>query len=641
MKVVYDWLKEYVGEEMPTVEKLEELLTFHAFEVDGIEKVGNETVIDVKVLPDRSSDCLSHLGIAREISSLIGKPLTKDPLTNLPTLTPVTKKLKVKIENPEYCRRFTSALITGVSVAESPEWLRVRLEALGQRSINNIVDATNYVMFALGQPLHAYDATTFAPHDGVWSFGVRMSKEGEEVTTLSGDVISLTKPVQLIVDGVTDAPIGIAGIKGGKSAEITEATTTVILEAANFNPQITRRGSQNTRLGTDASKRFENDLPPELAAYGLMECVTLILNIAGGVCEGYIDEYPTQKNNSVVSVTRTHIESLLGLTLSDEVIEDIFTRLGFTFTKSGDVWGVTASFERTDIIIPEDVIAEVGRVYGYEHIKSVVPATVPLTELNTRHYYSEKIRDLLIEEGFSEVITSSFRNKDTIELLNALASDKGCLRSSLGENIREVLDRNMPNADLLGIKKVEVFEIGTVFHKTTDGADVTEHMSLCIGVRTKQQGYTAHDDERLKEVVSIIEKNLDVTCTVSYNMGVAEIDLTELLTKLPAPTMYDAYVGGEDAIFTPFSQYPFIARDIALWVPETVAVTYIETIIRENAGPLMVRLALFDEFKKDGRISYAFRLIFQSFERTLTDDEVNTVMEALYAELRSKNFEIR
>ncbi len=642
MKVVYDWIKEYVGEECPSVEKFDELFTFHAFEIEGIEKIGNHDVIDVKVLPDRASDCLSHRGIARELSAIVGKPLVYDPFKKECLLTPTTEKIKVTIENSENCRRFAGALITGISVQESPDWLKERLIALGQRSINNIVDATNYVMFALGQPLHAYDAEKFEMSDGVWHFGVRMSKEGEAVTTLSGDTYTFNADVQLIVNDGTGAPVGIAGIKGGKSAEITESTTTIILESANFNPKITRKGAQSTHLETDASKRFENNLSPELVPYGLKECVDLILKIAGGTCEGYVDEYLTKKDNLAVAVQLPRINALLGLELNEQEVTDILIkRLGFTCAYGDSTWWALAPFERTDITIPADVIAEIGRIHGYEHIASVVPETVPLTEHNSRYHYTEKIKNILVEEGFSEVITSSFRKKDVVELENALASDKKYLRSTLRENVRETLDKNMPNIDLLGVPYEQVFEIGTVFSKTEDDTDVTEHISLSLGVSMKQGGSTPTDDARLVEVAKKLGAELGQSLDMKIDRGVMECNISTLLDTLKAPSEYESYGVSPDVQFTPYSPYPHITRDIALWVPETVSSIEIESLLREKAGTLLVRLSLFDEFKKDDRISYAFRLVFQSGERTLTDDEIGAIMEGIYSEMKEREFEVR
>ncbi len=641
MKVVHEWLKEYVGDSMPDVATCENLFTFHAFEVDGVEVVEGKDVLDIKVLPDRSSDCLSHRGIAHELAALMGTSLVHDPLREEITLTPSVDTIKVTIEDTQACRRFGAALMTGVTIAESPEWLKVRLHALGQRSINNVVDATNYVMLGLGQPLHAYDAAKFPKGAQGWHFGVRMATEGEEVTTLTGDTYTLTPIVQLITDAESGAPAGIAGIKGGKLAEIDASTTSIILEAANFAPQITRKAAQFLKLQTDASKRFENNLSPELVPYALTEVVRLITEIAGGTLEGYTDVYPTPLKNAPVTVSLSQVNALLGMSLTEGLVEDILTRLGFVFTKEGNVWTVTAPWGRTDVTIPADVIADIGRVYGYEHVASVLPTPVPLAERNARQYYSEKIRQTLIAAGCSEVITSSFRKKDVITLQNALASDKGSLRSTLSHNIREALDRNMPNVDLLGLTTLSLFEIGTVFSKTPAGDDVTEHIALAIGVRTKQQGYTPKDDAPLATLVAQIEETLGVSLQGTSDKGVYECNLTEVLNILQAPQAYDVYTPKEPVMFKPFSTYPFISRDIALWVPEAVTAETIEEVIRAHAGALLTRVTLFDSFAKEGRVSYAFRLIFQSYEKTLTDDEIGECMKGIEAALTAASWEVR
>lgn len=641
MKVLHEWLKDYVGEKMPATLHIEKLFTFHAFEIDDIESHEHHTVIDVKVLPDRSSDCLCHRGLAHELAALVGSPLANDPLREPAVLEPKTERLSVTIENTDACTRFSGALISGITIKESPVWLKERLQALGQRSINNVVDATNYVMLSLGQPLHAYDADKF-PHDASgWHFGVRMAREGEVVTTLSNETFTCTPKVQFITEATKDIPVGIAGVKGGKYAEIDGATQNIIIEAANFDSVITRRSSQSLKLQTDASKRFENNLSPELTAYGLRDCVALILDISGGTCEGYVDEYPHPKANVFVTVMHEHIEALLGVQIPPETVESIFGRLGFTFVREANGWSVTAPFERTDICIAEDVIAEVGRVHGYEHITAVVPPTVPLSERNARHYYGEQIRTILVSAGFSEVITSSFRKKDEIELQNALASDKGCLRSSLRNNIIEVLDRNMPNVDLLGLSNVQVFEIGTVFHKHESGRGIVEHVSLAVGVRHKQTGYSPKDDARLTEVLAKLEAALGTSCGAVVKEGVLECNLTELMSKLPAPTGYEAFTPKPDILFAAYSSYPFVSRDIALWVPEETTKESIEAILREEAGELLTRVTCFDEFHKEGKISYAFRLIFQSFERTMTDDEVGVIMGQITTRFSGVGYTVR
>ncbi len=641
MKVLPEALKQYIGNSMPDTSTIEKLFIMHAFEIEEIVRVGEHDVIDVKVLPDRSSDCLCHRGIAHELAALLRKPLEKDPFREEASLEPKTEKLSVALENTENCRRFSGALISGLTIGPSPLWLKSMLESLGQRSINNVVDATNYVMLMLGQPLHAYDADKFPHDEHGWHFGVRMARDREEVTTLSNETYTLTPRVQLITDATSDVPVGIAGVKGGKYAEIHTGTTRVILEAANFDSVITRRSSQSIKLQTDASKRFENDLPPELTAYGLRECAALIIEIAGGTLEGYVDEYPTKKTNPTVHVAEEKVNMLLGVAVPKAEVESILKHLSFSYEPEGDGWNVVAPWERTDVTIAEDVIADIGRVYGYDHVVSVVPPPAPLTEINARHYYSEQIRSILVGEGFSEVITSSFRKKDAIELQNAFASDKGYLRSALKENVREVLDRNMPNADLLSLRSIQVFEIGTVFNRKEVGKGIVEHMALSIGVRGKQTGPTPKDDERLREMISKIEAALGTSLNGVIEKGVFECNLSEVVRALPAPSAYAPFPAPPEITFTPFSQYPFISRDIALWCEEGVTAESVDALMKAEGGELLLHTTLFDEFHKEGKVSYAFRLVFQSFERTLTDMEVGEIMQKITASLTAKGYSVR
>ena len=645
MKVNYNWLKDYVGESLPESTEVERLLTEHAFEIDEIETVAGETVIDVDVLPNRSSDCLCHRGIARELAAILDTQLEHDPLQELPALVE-TDKISVHIADTNACPRFTASLVTGIEVLESPEWLKVRLESLGQRSINNIVDATNYVMYAIGQPLHAYDADLFPQVDGTWQFGVRYGVEGEVVEILPEG--GSTEPRQvvcvgtelLIVDESSNTPIGLAGVKGGNYAGVHAGTTNIIIEAAHFHPTITRKTARRLGIVIDASKRFENECARELPPYAQYEIIELIKQIAGGKYEGSIDVYEQEKKNPAVDVRVAKTNALLGLELTQKQISDIIVRTGSTVSeKEAGVLVCTGPWERTDLLIEADFIEEVGRLYGLDNIQSVVPTADVVAVVNSRQYYSEKIRQTLLRLGFSEVITSSFQKKDAIQLHNALASDKSYVRSTLSKNMHQALDTNFSHTDLLGIRSVQVFEIGTVFDKVEGG--VGEHLSLALGVRQKGGGYTPKDDAPLQAAITELQTSLGVDLEFDMEKGVAEINLSELIEKLPVPAAYDAPVQRTAATYTPVSPYPAMARDIALWVSEgTEASAVIETL-RAPAGELCVRIDLFDEFTKDDQTSYAFRLVFQSKEKTLTDEEVNVVMQQVNAAVEEQGWEVR
>lgn len=646
MIVSHKWLAEYLGTDTPSPEKIEELFTFHAFEVEGQEAVGDDTAIDVKVLPNRGSDCLSHRGIARELATVLGVPMTYDPLATEPTLV-TTDEIVVNIADAEACPRFTAAVITGVTVGESPAWLKERLATLGQRSINNIVDATNYVMYAIGQPLHAYDADLFPKVNGKWRFGVRFGAPGEKVSLLAEGgknedrIITCQGTELLIVDESRNTPIGLAGVKGGAYAGVHAGTKSIIIEAAHFDPAITRKTARRLGIVIDASKRFENRPSPALPLYAQRDIIDLIIKIAGGTCTGVTDIYPQPYVPATVPLTVDHVNRVLGLTLAKDDVSAILERAGITVVANGDALECTGPIERTDLLIPEDLIEEVARLHGFEHVTSVVPETVPLAEINVRHYYGEVIRARLLELGFSEVITSSFRDKDEIQLLNALATDKSCLRSSIIKNITEVLDKNAGFTDLLGTKDTRVFEIGNVFRKEKSGKGIVERTVVTLGVRIRPSGYSGKEDAVIQSVMKELEALLGVTLSAKVEKGVAEFDLTTLLETLPKPTAYAPAPASVDAVYRPFSVYPSISRDIALWVTAAATKESVQAVIEGAAGPLRVRTTFMDEFVKDGRTSYAFRLVFQADDRTLTDEEVEKPMQEVYAAVAKEGWEVR
>lgn len=645
MKVVHSWLKDYLGDALPEPQKVEELLTFHAFEVDGVEEVAGETVIDVDVLPNRSSDSLCHRGIARELASILAVPLVHDPLKEDIALA-TTDEIEVHIADTEACPRFTASLITGVTVEESPEWLQTRLKAMGVRSINNIVDATNYVMFAIGEPVHAYDADLFPKVDGKWKFDVRFATEGEKVSLLSEGgkeedrIIECVGTELLIVDGSSNTPIGMAGVKGGRFAGVHAGTKNIIIEAAHFNPTTTRKTARRLGIVIDASKRFENEPSRELPPYAQNEIIKLVTDIAGGTFVGWMDEYVKRQTEVEVKVPVLQVNSLLGVHLSTAEIRKYLDNIGAqVVSESNNELLIVSPWERTDLLIAEDYIEEIGRLHGLDKIASVLPEGIKATEVNKTQYYGEKIRQALLEKGFSEVITSSFQKKGDLQLRNSLASDKSYMRGNLSKNITATLDKNFTHSDLLGLSDIRVFEIGTVFEKTE--TSIIEHISLSLGVRLKGNGYTPKDDKLLELGCGAVSEALDVSIKWEGDKGVVEANLSEILEGLPVPTAYEPFIASAPVTYQPVSPYPASARDIALWV---AAGDEAEAVVKKlviAAGPLLVRQTLFDTFTKDNRTSYAFRLVFQATDRTLTDTEINTYMEAINTVANENGWEVR
>lgn len=635
MKVSYNELKKYFDENLLAPEALAEVLTFHAWEVEGQEKVGGDTVLDVKVLPDKSAWALSHRGIAKDISAIIHWPLTHDPLREQRVLEPITHEVVVSVTTPT-CTRYNAALIKGIKVGPSPQWLIDFLTSIGQRSINNVVDITNYVMFGLGQPLHAFDAGKLSHTDG-YKITVRAARNGEKITTLTGEAYSLTTNDTLIVDGDTDTPVGIAGIKGGKIAEVDANTVDIIVESAHFDALATRKSSQRLRLRTDASTRYENGVSRGLTTNGITEAVPLIIQECGGVLVGYVDTNPTPVTRAQVAVSLSKINSVLGVALGMHDVETIIKNwFGYQCNIDGDIISVLPPFERPDLVIAEDMIEEIGRVYGLEHIVSVPIEPIPLREINKRFYYAEALRDALTEIGFSEVFTSSFRDFDEVKLTNALASDKGYLRSEKGiiENMKDVLAKNAPNSDLFGTDQVCVFELGKVFE--VEG----ERDVLVLGVWSKQ-GYVAKKDKKiLDEAVSVLDSLLGVGVS-EIGDGIIVIDVTTAVESLPQPTAYTHHEKTPDVMYRPFSIYPYSTRDIAFWASVDTTAEEAEKIIRENAGALAQRIDMFDRFEKEGRVSYGFRIVFQSYEKTLTASDSDAMMQAVSSAVSARGFEVR
>ena len=623
MKISRNWLQTYFNDPLPDASTLADALTFHVFEIDGIDPVKpsadghgaspvhssvdfadepQDWVLDVKVTANRGHDCLCHLGIAKEISAILDIPLKAYPHSmKIEDLQKKTDAVAVSIESPELCSRYMAGYIRGVKVGPSPDWLRASLEAIGQRSINNVVDATNYVMFNIGQPLHAFDAgkLTSSEVEPRYAISVRRAREGEKLVALDEKEYTLANSMLVITDTNVDVPIGIAGVKGGMPAGISEATTDIIIESANFNGASVRKTAQVLKLRTDASARFEQGISAELAAYGMRAVVELIVQLAGGEVVGFVDQYPIEPQKISVSVSTSRINTVLGSSLKDTDVTDALRRLGLSSVQEGEVFTVRAPFERLDITIPEDLIEEVGRIIGYDKVPNTELPPLPNPPLvNPNFYAAEKIREELISQDYSEVFTSVFADKGERVIANKIDGVRPYLRNNLTDGLTEALKKNIPNKDLLGLKIIKLFEIGTIWHK-----DSEETVVATIGEKEQVTQRSLGEDSDL--------------------------------------TTYDDLPLSTAIRYQSFSRYPSVVRDIALWTPAGTNADDVLALIRQNAGELLVRSEKFDEFTKGDRTSYAFRLVFQSFERTLTDIEVNTMMESVSTALRARGFEIR
>ena len=458
MKISYNWLKWYIPD-APEEEKLADIVTYHLAEVETVEKLPDgDSVLDIKILPNRAHDLLSHLGIAREIASLLNISFV-DPTPKYKIPPSVPTKLVKTIETPN-CRRYMGRVVRNVKIGPSPEWVVKHLESISQRSINNIVDATNIVMWNCGQPAHVFDLSKVKD----LKLKVRDATKGEKITLLGGAEKTLDETMMVISDDEGNS-LDIAGIKGGKYAELTDKTTDIILECANFDPTSVRKTAQVLNIFTDAKKRFENDLSPELAAYGMRELSSLIAEMCPeATFEDIVDVYPVKQEVRKLSFSLEKISKILGISIAVDEVKDIFKRYNFEYTENGDQFEITVPPMRLDLCIEEDMAEEIGRILGYDRVEGNVPKINFAPKVNDTYAKIVAVRNKFLSEGYSEVMTYAFRDMGEVEVMQS-ASDKKFLRTNLTDGLKESLKLNKINSPLLGLKEVKIFEIGTVFLK--------------------------------------------------------------------------------------------------------------------------------------------------------------------------------
>ena len=619
MKISYNWLKSYIPE-APKAEKLADIFTYHVCEVEDIEKREDEDFIfDIKILPNRAHDLLSHYGIAQEIASLLNIKFI-DPISKykIPHSTSSGQtSLKIEIDSSK-CRRYMGRIIRNVKVGPSPEWVVKHLESIGQRSINNMVDAANLVMFDVGQPTHIFDLDKISSRTILGNsekdsplLVIRQAKDGENLITLDNKDCKLKSSDLIIADSKN--VLAIAGIKGGKMAEVDDNTKDIILEVANFDPTSVRKTAQALNIFTDAKKRFENDLSPELGSYAMLELSALIFEMCPmATFEEIVDVYPLKQKEQKLYFSVDKISKILGTRVSIIEVGNILERYKIGYkndglsAQAGDKFEIVVPPMRLDLAIEEDMAEEIGRIMGYDKVIPNIPKINFKPKENEIYQKISLARNKLLNEGYSEIMTYAFCDKGEVSVL-ASASDKKFLRTNLSDGLKESIKLNNTNAPLLGLNDIKVFEIGTIFKK--------DHEEIHVAYESKKEV----KEMSLDEYTSQVGKNSDV------------------VTHPTDGTLAD-HNFSPSASFHMWSLFPFIVRDVAVWVGEGVKSDEVVKIIKENMSNMVIRgPELFDEFKKDGKISYAFRLIFQSYDRTLTDVEINEVMTQITNKIKEKN----
>ncbi len=706
MKYSYNWLKEYVPK-LPEPKKLVELLTMRAFEVEGMEVVGKDTVLDIKVLFNRAFDCLSHIGMAREIAAIGDYRLrTTDYCPKEDKSLKIKDFLKVEVRDKKLCLRYSARVAVGVTVGESPKWIQERLIACGLRPINNIVDITNYVMLETGQPMHAFDfdklhnandAKKYAKNTNRKKIIVRRAKKGEKILTLDGGAYDLDESILVISDATE--PLAIAGIKGGKKAEIGANTKTIILEAANFEPAATRKSSKALNLRTDASIRFENGLDINLTTRALAKAAELIQKIAGParnvthsvagggkIVSGIADALAMKSKRVLTAVAHSHIESLLGIRIKSREVLNIFKRLLLpvkAVKKQKEIfYEVSIPSWRNDLATSEDLIEEVGRLYGYEKIPAVMPTSVLIAAAKNEELINEDaVKNIMVGAGYVEVYNYSLISESDKEVFGLekmvgprypLSQDQKYLRSNLIIGLAKNAGSNLRYFD-----EVKLFEIGRVFR--LEGKKIREKkmISGVLSGKMKRARKGAGKDlfYEGKGVIDLLSGKMGVV-DVWYDDFLAETDemrifqpAKRVLVKTGNKTLgwlgeisktsllalgisepvvafelgfelLNELVEKELAYKTP-SKYPAIVRDLSVLVQSQTKIDQVLNIIENIGGALIIDTELFDIYEKDGQKGLAFRIIYQSNERTLTDVEVNASQKKIIKAMEERGWEVR
>ncbi|MEO8538902.1 MAG: phenylalanine--tRNA ligase subunit beta [bacterium] len=642
-----------------------------------VEQLG-DVVFDISTWANRA-DLLGVMGFGRETAAITGKVLREPERTHAESGRKVSDAIDVIIEAPDLCYRFTASLIENVTIGPSPQWMQERLQRSGMRPINNVVDITNYVMLETGQPLHAFD------YDRVRGKRIvaRRAASGEKLVTLDGVEREFDSEMLLICDG--DGPVGIAGIMGGGNSEVSENTKNVLLEIANFKRGNIRRTSAHLKLRTEASLRFEKGLGMEMPEYAQHRALHLFEMLTGGtVAAGLVDVYPGKQPPRTIVVESARIEQVLGIAIPTDDVRRILTDLGFTchFVPPGK-YSVQPPDWRPDVEIADDVIEDIGRIYGYDKLPTtMLRGRLPAPEVDPLRDLRERVRDLAAALGFQETITYTLTDKarlermvpagdelrsDPLGVVNPVAAQHTFLRTSLRPSVLETYSANRHHED----GALRVFEVG--FEYLPVEADLPhERPVLCAVLGGSREGRWARSAaERLdffdaKGFLEALLRDLGIRATfaptVEYgfldghtaevlvgkervgilgqvhpdNAGMfdiaepvflVELSIEDLVRHLPERPDYSAP-----------SRFPEVRQDLALLVDGDLAAGRLLDIVRSHrSGSIRIVADLFDEYRgagvPEGKKSLAVSLRYQATDRTLTDADVARVQQGLVTRL--------
>ena len=649
----------------------------------------DDTVYEFELTANRA-DCFSMVGLSREFGIMTNQKALFPVIMVNENGESIEGKASVAIEAHDLCTRFTSRLVTNVTIEPSPLWMQNRLRNSGIRPINNVVDVTNYVMLELGQPMHAYDYDCVADHTLI----ARRAKAGEKLTTLDGNERELNESMLIIAD--TKGPIGVAGVMGGLTSEVTDKTTNVLFEAAVFNGPSIRRTSKALGMRSEASGRFERGVNHKYTAYAIDRAAQLLQQICPSckVSVGVIDVYPEPVEQRTVTFTAEQINDYLGTSIEKDRMIDILTKLEFGITESGDTIEALVPTWRDDVTVMPDIAEEVARIVSYDNIAPTIPVAILSSGgMTPKKALTKDVTHYLAHAGLSQIITFSFMHKDgltnmmlpegdsrytAIPILNPISEEFPYMRTTLVPAVIEAAKRNIAqqNKDLWLFETANVYEpkelpltevpherpmaCGIMMGKVTEAAwnqaqrdtDFYDVKGVVDGLLAKL-GLTQYDIQPSSESyyhpgvsahytvngVTIanygelhpqVVKNFDL----SGKVYMFEIDLEAILSITVPPFRYQS-----------FSKFPGTSRDLAIVAPVSVTSGEIVALIKEHGGEYLESVSIFDVYEGEhieaGYRSLAYNLQFRSMEGTLNDEDIDGAIQAIIDALATKNCKLR
>ncbi|HEX9722548.1 MAG TPA: phenylalanine--tRNA ligase subunit beta [Candidatus Paceibacterota bacterium] len=661
----YNWLKEYSKEKLPAPEKLADLLSLHAFEVESVSKEGSDSVLAIDVLPNRAHDCLNHIGMAREISAIMGKKTTLPKTKPAKAAKGSLPQLKVKVESGALVPRYAGLVVEGVTIDKSPKKAREYLAAVGVNSINNIVDLTNFIMLELGQPLHAFDYNQIQGN----SMYVRRAKAGEKLETLDDQTLTLPEGALVIEDA--NRLIDLAGMKGGKVSGISPNTKNIFLQAAHFNATTIYKTKKILKYTTQAADIYAHGIDPNLGMQALERANQLLQEWGiGGKVVQVVDIYPAKGKPKLILLDLDFVRSMLGVAIPKPKAKKTLQDLGCTVADKGNLLRVEVPTRRLDLEIPEDLVEEIGRIYGYENIPSAFPAaSLAPPRKNSELFWQEFTRDRMKELGFTEVYNYSFigqkdvrqfayspdEQKNLIELENPVSEDVAFMRDSLLENLLKNIHSNVRKQG-----EIRIFELGKVFSKKNKKFEETKMLGAVVlggnfyaikgvidfllesmGISGVWYDSYKATPEKSRAVVWHTGKSAEIKVNNQEIGFVGEISsrvtqglkITQSVVAFHINMDMLAQLASEEKEYLLAPKYPSIVRDVAILAPGQTKVIDVMNAIHDAGGTMVRDIDVFDVFEggnlPGGKKNLAFHIVYQSDEKTLTNKEVDAIHERI------------